>query len=519
MIGLGKGESFMSNGAQNDTPVVQTATGRVRGCWKEGVAMFLGIPYATPPVGSLRFAAPRPHPGWSGVLDAVDAGPAAPQPASVLEPVLGTLRINQSEDCLSLNIWTPGQDGGPFPVLLWIHGGGYGTGAGSLPWYSGEEFARNGRLVVVTINYRLGALGYLYLSGPGRDSGGNGNFGLRDQIAALQWVRDNIASFGGDPDRITVAGQSTGAHAVAALMASPAARGLFRRAILQSPPLGFLPVYPPKANRIAGIFLGALGLGPGTAAELRYASVEKIIAAQQSAARRERTFADITPAFGPVVDGDVLPEPPMEALEAGAGSDVDLLIGTTHDEMTAFFAFDPAMQQARRARVVIAMRSTCGRSSSEDIYGAYAAARADATPADILTDFATDLIFRIPGIQLAEHRAAQGRPAYMYRFDWQSPVCSLRACHCLELPFCFHNFAEWQNAPMLQGADPAGLELVSQQVHRAWMSFIQSGDPNHADLPSWTPYETPRRATMCFGKESRLVDDAAGSTWEIRRAA
>src|SRR5262245_16387696 len=282
--------------------LVRTTAGDLRGAHENGIAVFRGVPYAAPPVDELRFAPPRPVQAWPGVRDARKDGPIAPQLRSRLAHVMGDFEPPQSEDCLTLNIWTPATDAKKRPVLVWIHGGAFASGAGSLPWYSGERFAANGDLVAVSINYRLGALGFLCLPGVSP-----GNLGLLDQVAALRFVRDNIAAFGGDPDNVTVVGQSAGAASIAILMTMPHARGLFRRAILQSTPFGRMSRTLDDSHRIGRRLLDVLGLKPEQTAELKSLPFAKFVGAQGEVGRLEKKFADTQAPFWPVIDGNVYP--------------------------------------------------------------------------------------------------------------------------------------------------------------------------------------------------------------------
>src|SRR5262249_8696001 len=329
-----------------DELVVRTKAGDLRGARENGVAVFRGVPHAAPPVGDLRFAPPRPGQPWEGVRDARQDGPIAPQARSRPAHIMGNFERPQSEDCLTLTIWTPAADAGKRPVLVWIHGGAFGSGAGSLPWYSGERFAANGDVVAVSINYRLGALGFLCL--PGVSSG---NLGLLDQVAALRFVRDNIAAFGGDPDNVTVVGQSAGASSIAMLMTIPAAGVFFRRAILQSTPFGRMTRTLDDAHRIGQRLLEVLGLKPQQAAELKALPAPKFVTAQGELARLEKKFADAMAPFWPVIDGDALPTPVAAALKPGAGVGVDVMIGTTGEGMAAFYCIDKEIESAPPAAI------------------------------------------------------------------------------------------------------------------------------------------------------------------------
>jgi para-nitrobenzyl esterase len=497
---------IMMTAAGRSDPVVQTASGRLRGRCEGDLIVFRGVPYGRSPVGDLRFAPPQPTPRWDGVRDATVDGPIAPQGRSRLAHIMGDFERPQSEDCLTLNIWTPAIDGGKRPVIVWLHGGAYSSGAGSLPWYAGATFAANGDLVVVSINYRLGALGFLYLPPLSE-----GNLGLQDQVQALSWVRDNIAAFGGDPGNVTVVGQSAGAGSIAAHMTMPFTRGLFRRAVLQSAPFGRIARGAEEAQRIGRRFLEVLGLEPQEAGRLKALPVERLVAAQGELARLEKRFADAAAPFGLVIDGRILPGDIAAALKAGAGADIDLMIGTTREEMTAFYCVDKDVQGASADAVIAVFERLFpgqGRAYYEDIRRT----RASADSATILGELYSEQVFLRGALRLAEWRADQGRPAYVYQFDWQSPA-GFQACHCLEIPFVFNNFENWSDAPMLRGSLPEERRGLARAMHHAWIAFARSGDPNHAGLPPWRPYRRTDRITMRFDTVIGPVSDLAGRAW------
>jgi para-nitrobenzyl esterase len=486
--------------------VVRTRAGDVRGTHESGVAVFRAIPYAAAPVGELRFAAPRPVAAWQGVRDASRDGPIAPQGRSRLAHIMGDFERPQAEDCLSLNIWTPALDGAKRPVIVWIHGGAFSSGAGSLPWYSGERFAANGDLVAVSINYRLGALGFLCLPGVS-----DGNLGLLDQVAALHFVRDNIAAFGGDPDNVTVIGQSAGAASIAILMTMPSARGLFRRAIMQSTPFGRMSRTLEDSHRIGRRFLEVLGLKPDEADKLKTLPVAKLLAAQGELARLEKKFADALAPFWPVIDGKVFPGEVAPALKTGAGADVETMIGTTREEMAAFYCIDKEIESANRIAVEGVFASVF-KSGHQLYYEEIRRLRASGSNAALLGDLMSDAMFRIGSLRMAEARADQGRPAYVYQFDWQSPA-GFESCHCLEIPFVFNNFPNWTGSPMLKGANPAETAGLAEAMHGAWIAFARTGKPDHPRLPPWPPYRREDRMTMRFDSVIGPVSDLAGLSW------
>ncbi|MBT2453361.1 carboxylesterase/lipase family protein [Streptomyces sp. ISL-86] len=497
--------------------VVDAPAGRLRGTVEGGLTVFKGVPYAAPPAGPLRWRPAQPHPGWAGTLDATAFGPSAPQLyREGGDQVLGTHGSPPfDEDCLTLNIWTPGAGEAKRPVLVWIHGGGFISGSGSLPNYSGETFARNGDVVVVTINYRLGPLGYLYFG----EDGAAGNFWLTDQIAALRWVRDNIAAFGGDPDEITVAGQSGGALSVAALAgARPKGRPLFRRAVLQSPPLGLrIPTRAESLERTAA-YLDILGAKDVT--ELRGIPWPRLIAATIEMFGRTAQWGYWSTPFLPVLDGVTLARQPADLLVDGPGGDIEVLLGWTREEANFAFALNPAYAAATREQVLGRTRDTFGSRAAE-AYTAYEEARPGARPADVLMDVISDDLFRMPSLSLAERRAARGRPLWTYQFDLPTPAHDgqLGAAHCLELPFAFDNFDKWTQAPFLAGLNPRIRDGLAATMHQSWISFIRTGDPNHHPMPAWDRYERNSRITMSLDSVTSATGDLAGYWSRLRNPA
>jgi para-nitrobenzyl esterase len=485
-------------------PVAETASGAMRGVWDGDLAIFRGIPFAVPPVGDLRFRPPQPVASWDGVRDATTFGPIAPQAPSRLGRVMGDFDLPQHEDCLTLNVWTPALRDGPAPVLVWLHGGANTSGSGSVGWYSGRELARNGGIVVVTVNYRLGALGFLRLPGIA-----DGNMGILDQRLALRWVKDNIAAFGGDSANITLAGQSAGARATNLHMVDPETATLFRRAIMQSSPAGIRPISPEQCEAAGRDFLGVLGV---EAAALRQVPPARLVAAYGDLARRNKRFANSRMPFDVVDDGMVVHGDPVDAAVRGAGIAIDLMIGTTRDESAAHFAFDDEIAGATAAQTRDYFATVFG-AAGDDFLAEYRRAWPGAPPDRLVTLLATDATYHRRGIALAEARDRLGHPAYVYRFDWQSPTPRIGACHCGELPFVFANFADWPDAPMLAGADPAALAALSGAMHQAWIAFVRTGDPGHAGIPPWKPYDTARRTTMRFDTAVEPVGDLAGIDW------
>lgn len=493
-----------------DQTVVDLPAGRLHGSTEDGVAVFRAVPYAAPPVGDLRWRPAQPHAGWSGTRDATADGPSAPQMyREGGDPLLGGHGSPPfDEDCLTLNVWTPAVDGARRPVLLWIHGGGFVSGSGSLPGYSGETFARDGDLVVVSINYRIGPLGYLYTG----ENGEAGNHWLTDQLAALTWVKENIASFGGDPDCITVAGQSGGAVSTAALAGHSQAQGLIRRVILQSPPFGLdFPGPDAYLERNAAYLELA---GAKNLAELRMLPWQGLIDAGAGLFAQTMRWGYWPTPFLPVIDGVTLRSHPAQALLRGAATGIDVMIGWTREEATFGFALDEGYAAATREQVTDRIADTFGSAAAAEVYAAYERARPGAGPADVLMDLITDELFRVPAVRLAEARAESGSPVWAYQFDLPTPAYEgrLGAAHCLELPFVFDNFDQWSHAPFLAGLRPAVRAGLAYAMHRAWIAFVRTGDPNHPDLPRWRRYDTQARTTMRFDSVVTALDDLAGAS-------
>ncbi|NUU24842.1 MAG: carboxylesterase family protein, partial [Streptomycetaceae bacterium] len=456
-----------------------------------------------PPVGPARWRPAAPHPGWPGVRDATAPAPSAPQPFLGPDPILGGHGFPPfDEDCLTLNLWTPGTDAARRPVLVWIHGGGFVSGSGSLPIYAGDTFARNGDVVVVGLTYRIGPLGYLY---PGGDEAGDSaNVWFTDQLQALRWIRDNIAAFGGDPDNVTVAGQSGGAYSTAALAVHPVAGRLFHRAILQSPPLGLPLPTPDESLERTAEFVRAAGVD--TVGDMRALPWEKLVEATIAMFLTGAEWGKWRVPFLPVRDDATLARHPLTALVDGAAGDKEILVGWTGREATFAFGLDPQYADATRDQVVRRLADAHG-DRAEAAYDAYADARPGAHPRDVLIDFVSDDLFRLPCRALADARTNTEKPVWAYQFDYASLAYDgrLGATHCLELPFTFHNADRWAHAPVLHGADPRVLDELGAAMHRAWLAFVRTGDPNHDRLPHWPRYTAPEPITMRFDTDTHTA--------------
>lgn len=472
-------------------PIASTDCGAVRGLDRGAHLAFLGIPYAEPPVGPRRFTAPVPHEPWSGTRDCLDFGNAAPQDPFV--PAGFRATVPESEDCLSLNVYTPSLDGERRPVLFWIHGGGFSHGSGSQAAYDGGPLVERGDVVVVTINYRLGALGYLYLGGHGGDTwGAAANVGQLDQIAALQWVHDNIERFGGDPDNVTIFGQSAGGYAVSTLLAMPAASGLFHKAIAQSGTANRLGDTA-FATAVTTQYLERLGIPDADRDRLRSVAVAELLTAQGPRG-----------PLSPVVDGDSLPKNPLQAVRDGVASHVPLMVGTARDEQKLYVAPDrPEIDDAELERQVLQYLPRRAADRVGEMIEVYRTSRAErglpATGNDIADAVATASRFRFPATQLAEAQATH-RPTYLYQVDWQSPARggALGACHAIEIPFVFGTVGKTGNDRM-SGTGPDA-DRLAEQMMDAWIAFARTGDPAHDGIGPWPAYDTTGRHTMIFDR-------------------
>ncbi|MFH9726245.1 carboxylesterase/lipase family protein [Streptomyces sp. NPDC017254] len=497
-------------------PEVRTRYGALRGSLKDGVAAFLGVPYARAPVGALRFRAPEPAAPWEGVREARAFGPTAPKRpyAPPLDALLPDPDV-PGDDCLNLNVWAPwrGTDAGGAghdrdrapgeggrPVMVWIHGGSLIHGSSAVPVYDGTAFARDG-VVLVSVNYRLGVEGFgVFPDAPG-------NLGLRDQIASLAWVRDNIAVFGGDPERVTVFGESAGAISIAALLASPLAKGLFRRAVVQSG----APIAQPlsTARRTTEAVAARLDVPP-TAEAFARVDRERLLAAQTEVTAKGSPLTG-GHSFQIVVDGEVVPRDPAAALADGASAEVDLLMGTTTEEYRLWFVpsgvtdrVGPLVQRLLLWKAKVPSRAA----------RVYRAGRPREKPGEVLGALATDKLLRIPLNTLADARLRAGGPGgtYLYEFGWRSPVLGLGACHALELGFVFDTL-DLPETRALTGPDAPG--DLAAAMHAAWVSFAATGEPG------WRPWD-PARPVMTFGPGlPSLVEaprEAERRAWEGRSA-
>ncbi|MFJ8294317.1 carboxylesterase/lipase family protein [Streptomyces sp. NPDC094447] len=483
-------------------PEVLTRYGALRGAAADGVAAFLGVPYARPPVGALRFRPPEPVEPWEGVREAAAFGPTAPKRpyAPPLDALLPDPEV-AGDGCLNLNVWAPWDGGGPgagLPVMVWIHGGSLVHGSSAVPVYDGTAFARDG-VVLVSVNYRLGIEGFgVFPDAPA-------NLGLRDQIAALTWVRDCVAAFGGDPGRVTVFGESAGAISTAALLASPLAQGLIHRAVVQSGAPVALPL--DRARRTTRAIAARLGV-PATAEAFAGVDRDGLLAAQTEVTG---TGSPLTGghAFQIAVDGEVVPRDPAEALADGASAAVDLLMGTTTEEYRLWFVPSGVTDRVGPLVQRLLLRKAKVPSRTARVYRA---GRPGEKPGEILGALATDKLLRVPLNALADARLRAGADAgtYLYEFGWRSPVLDLGACHALELGFVFDTL-DLPETRALTGPD-APRELAAA-MHAAWVSFAATGDPG------WRRWDRSR-PVMTFGPGLPSVvkapREAERRAWEDR---
>jgi carboxylesterase type B len=492
--------------------VVTTRHGKVRGSVADGVNAFKGITYAAPPFGANRLRPPQPVAPWSGVRDALTYGPKAPQPP--YPPPMDVLLLEfavPGEDCLNLNIWSADLGSARQPVMVWIPGGAFEFHAtGAAPWYDGSHFARDG-IVCVTINYRVGAEGFLYLGD------GTANRGLLDQVAALEWVRENIAAFGGDPGNVTIFGESAGAMSVGTLLSMPRAEGLFHRAIAQSGAAHHA-ISAASARRVGQSLAEKLGVAatreaiaavPPDRLLQAQAELKADLAAHPDPERWGEVVATMMP-WQPVVDGDIIPERPIDRIVAGAGADTDVMVGTNAAEhrlfLVTFGAIDRVTTEALAGAVAAYGLPV------EETLAAYRTAHSGASAGDLLAAIQTDWYWRIPAIRLADAHAKSSSSTYMYEFAWRSPQFNglLGACHALEIAFVFDTLGNGTE-PLL-GTDPP--QQLADTMHAAWVAFATSGDCG------WPKYDLGRRATMRFDRTSEVVDNprsAERALWEGAR--
>lgn len=511
------------------TGPVDTIYGKVRGIRVNGVSAFLGIPYGSD-TAPIRFQPPRPAPGWAGVRDCFVFGAQAPQgvvhisgapsssginPADMPDLPTDTLmgamtaivkdtasKSPQSEDCLYLNVYTP--DASPAhkrPVMVWLHGGGFALGSASLDCYDGGEICRSGDVVVVTINHRLGAPGFLYLGAFSDDFDDSGNVGMLDIVLALEWVRDNISNFGGDPDNVTVFGESGGGAKVGTLLGMPPARGYFHKAIQQSGPAVRM-VERSDAIELAERTLAKLGVEKTEVHRLQTMDIRAIIAAASSEESDDGVFGRRT--LRPCVDGRSLPQHPFDPTASEVSRDVPLIIGTNKDEATMFLAFDPQFGNMTAGQARQRFVTALGERGAA-AFELYRARSPDDQPTYWAASLMTDQLMWLDSVRQAHRKSAQrAAPVFMYRVDWRATVAKgvLRAAHGVDMPFVFNNFEHFGR---MNGDGPTQRTLAAK-ILQAWINFARTGDPSQPGL-SWPRYEPKSRCTMIFDKDTRVISD------------
>lgn len=495
--------AFASYAADNTTPVekplVTTKMGTISGTKENGINIWRGIPYAKQPLGELRFLAPQPVEAWTGVKDATKFGHICPQTKRATKDP-----NERGEDCLSLNVWSPAADGKKRPVMVWIHGGGFLVGSGSSELYDGSNMAKNGDVVVVTINYRLGAWGFLYFDElKGNSKGFDNNLGIRDQVAALQWVKENIAAFGGDPEQVTIFGESAGAISVMTLMNTPSAKGLFKRAIAESGAPESL--WTPKiATEITTRYMKLMGLGPNDLDKLQTLPADTLVAAMDrlfSELMKEQTTVKV---LAPTVDGTFLPKDLLTGIKSGQAAGIELMIGTNKDEAT-LLSLKKIGVTPRNARELAPYLANVEVDARKKIVASY---KKYPHRSGVMA-MTTDGVFVMPCIRYTDMQN-KFATTYMYRFEWSSPLLrmiGLNSCHGLEMPFVFGNIDHGLGKLFTAGANRKTVRRISQQMQESWLNFARYGNPDPNKKSAWLKYDPTDRYTMVFDKNTRGVKD------------
>ena len=494
----------------NADPIAKTIYGKLSGIRKERHEAYLGIPFAMPPTGKLRFCRPRMPEPWIGTRQAKSFGPSAIQVHSFIMGMSAEGPV--SEDCLYLNVFTPKADGAKRPVMVWIHGGAFLYGSSSAAIYDGGALAERGDVVVVSINYRIGVLGYLYLGRHGgKDWGAVPNCGQLDQIAALHWVKDNIAFFGGDSGNVTLFGESAGAASICALFAMPEAKGLFHRAIAQSGTPSFV-MTDDAASRFTDLLLSKLNIDPADTKRLQDVPAETILAAQPATAPTFDRPAETRRSLAPVCDPETMPRRPMDVFASGEANHISFMTGTNRDEIKLLkpLSSRKSLSDESLFDMIRRMKPDFTAEKVKSLIRTYRLSRQrmglSADNVNIFDAVAGDDLFRIHCTHAAEKHGA----AYLYLFTWESPAIRgyLKSCHALEIPFVFGTIYR-QTSSRFTGTGPEA-DKLSAVMMDAWIAFARTGDPNHQDMDRWPVYDSACRATMVFGKETHCEEDPLG---------
>lgn len=478
--------------------IAETTYGKVRGAVNGGIRAFKGIPYGADTSGKNRFMPPVKPAAWTGVRDALEFGPPAPQAAA--GAIIG------NEDCLVLNVFTPSLEASAKkPVMVWLHGGGFSFGTGSDARLEGSNLARLGDVVVVTINHRLNVFGYTYLGEQfGPDFAASGSLGMLDIVAALQWVRDNIAHFGGDPNVVTIFGQSGGGRKVATLMSMPAAQGLYHRAIIESGAILKLTTRE-AAIQYTDYLLADLGLKGADIRQLQSVPMLRLMAANEAALKKTDQSAPGYTANSPVVDGRTIPSNPWDPKGPAISARIPLVVGWAHTEETLYDRPTPEKLTLDEAGLKERAQKRLGVDPTA-VIAAYRKDNPDASPWDLYILIATDHPRGTYARELAKRKVLQGAaPAYVYRFDFETPEGGghMRSPHAVEVPFVFDNLA---TAGKLISKMPDA-QALAEKLGKSWTAFARTGDPNTAGLPKWPAYSVPRRETMLFSAKSKVATD------------
>ena len=493
--------------------VINTVFGKVQGYKYKDITIFKGLPYAMPPIGDLRFSPPEPLKSWNGILKAYKVGPYAPQGYTLLEENFGKCEFQSENNCLNLNIWAPCSFDQKKPVMIYIHGGSFIFGGNADKWFGidGMQLALNGNIVVVTLNYRLGAFGFLYV--PDKVV----NIGILDQIAALKWIKENIESFGGDPENITIFGESAGGLSVEILISNFSQKGLFNKAIIQSAPI--LDTKP--AIRSTEALFKEFGVAFGDIESLRKLSSKKIIKVQNKIiAKWVQEDTNEIMDFRPSIDGKIIRDYPFKALKQGSGKNIDIIIGTNQNECNLWTVQNPLMQNLDWDGLVKVLSTRLNKFGNGEFVGKEETSKRliqeykniqkekyKMRPIDIYNLIDTDFTFRIPAVRFCELQCLHNEKAYQYVFNWPSPALNgeYGACHILELPYVFGTLdntgVEW-----FFGSGKEA-ETVSSNMMQSWVKFAYNGNPNHNNIPNWAPYNETERCVMMIDNPFQLIKD------------